>query len=114
MAVDNVQVNTVVDASGNTYTSAVSNDKLTNSDFLKLMLEELKLQDPTKPMDSSQMMQNQTWRKLVQPFSSRRILSSLCPGLQRARQPAGVAMGGRGVGVGVGLTQPFTSKPVGS
>jgi flagellar basal-body rod modification protein FlgD len=59
MAIDNVQVNTVVDASGNTYTSAVSNDKLTNSDFLKLMLEELKLQDPTKPMDSSQMMQNQ-------------------------------------------------------
>ena len=59
MSVDNVQVNTVVDANGNTYTSAVSNDKLTNSDFLKLMLEELKLQDPTKPMDSSQMMQNQ-------------------------------------------------------
>jgi flagellar basal-body rod modification protein FlgD len=59
MAIDNVQVNTVVDASGNTYTSAVSNDKLTNSDFLKLMLEELKLQDPTKPMDSNQMMQNQ-------------------------------------------------------
>ena len=59
MAVDNVQVNTVVDASGNSYTSAVSNDKLSNSDFLKLMLEELKLQDPTKPMDSSQMMQNQ-------------------------------------------------------
>lgn len=59
MAIDNVQVNTVVDASGNTYTSAVSNDKLSNSDFLKLMLEELKLQDPTKPMDSSQMMQNQ-------------------------------------------------------
>lgn len=59
MAVDNVQVNTVVDASGNSYTSAVSNDKLTNSDFLKLMLEELKLQDPTKPMDSSKMMENQ-------------------------------------------------------
>lgn len=59
MAIDNVQVNTVVDASGNSYTSAISNDKLTNSDFLKLMLEELKLQDPTKPMDSSQMMQNQ-------------------------------------------------------
>lgn len=59
MAVDNVQVNTAVDAAGNTYTASVSGDKLTNSDFLKLMLEELKLQDPTKPMDSSQMMQNQ-------------------------------------------------------
>lgn len=59
MAVDSVQVNTAVDAAGNTYTASVSGDKLTNSDFLKLMLEELKLQDPTKPMDSSQMMQNQ-------------------------------------------------------
>ncbi|MFA7083314.1 MAG: flagellar hook capping FlgD N-terminal domain-containing protein [Arcobacteraceae bacterium] len=59
MTVDNVQVNTSVDAGGNSYTSAVSKDKLTNSDFLRLMLEELKLQDPTKPMDSSQMMQNQ-------------------------------------------------------
>jgi flagellar basal-body rod modification protein FlgD len=59
MAVDNVQVNTVVDSSGQSYTSAIDNSKLTNEDFLKLMLEELKMQDPTKPMDSNQMMQNQ-------------------------------------------------------
>lgn len=59
MAVDNVQINTSVDANGNAYTSAVSNDQLTNEDFLKLMLEELKLQDPTKPMDSAAMMDSQ-------------------------------------------------------
>lgn len=59
MAVDNVQISTSVDANGNAYTSAVSNDQLTNEDFLTLMLEELKLQDPTKPMDSAQMMDTQ-------------------------------------------------------
>lgn len=59
MAVDNVSVNTQVGADGNSYTSSVSNDQLTNNDFLKLMIEELKMQDPTKPMDSSQMLQTQ-------------------------------------------------------
>jgi flagellar basal-body rod modification protein FlgD len=59
MAVDNVQVNSQVDANGNAYTASVSNDKLTNDDFLKLMIQELKMQDPTKPMDSDRMMDNQ-------------------------------------------------------
>ncbi|WP_419769143.1 MAG: flagellar hook assembly protein FlgD [Candidatus Marinarcus sp.] len=59
MAVDTVQSSTAVDSNGNSYTSAISNDKLTNTDFLKLMLEELKQQDPTKPMDSAQMLTNQ-------------------------------------------------------
>lgn len=59
MAVDNVQISTSVDANGQSYTSAVSNDQLTNEDFLTLMLEELKLQDPTKPMDSASMMDSQ-------------------------------------------------------
>ncbi len=54
-----VQVNAQVDSSGNSYTSAVSNNQLTNSDFLTLMIEELKLQDPTKPVDSNQMLQSQ-------------------------------------------------------
>jgi len=59
MAVDNVQVNSKVDVNGNSYTAAVSNDKLTNEDFLNLMIQELKMQDPTKPMDSNEMMSSQ-------------------------------------------------------
>lgn len=59
MAIDNVQTSTQADAYGNAYTSAISNDKLTNDDFLKLMLTELQMQDPTKPMDSQNMLQSQ-------------------------------------------------------
>ena len=55
----NVQVNSSVGVDGNSYTTAVSNDKLTNDDFLKLMIQELKLQDPTKPMDSKEMLSTQ-------------------------------------------------------
>lgn len=56
---DNIQVNTNVGIDGNSYTSAISNDQLTNDDFLKLMIQELKLQDPTKPMDSARMLSTQ-------------------------------------------------------
>ncbi|RXJ56253.1 flagellar hook assembly protein FlgD [Candidatus Marinarcus aquaticus] len=59
MAVDTVNSEVGVDKNGNPYTKAISNDKLTNEDFLQLMLQELKLQDPTKPMDSTQMMDSQ-------------------------------------------------------
>ncbi len=59
MAVDAVQVNSTVGLDGNSYTSSISNDKLTNDDFLKLMLEEMKMQDPTKPMDSAALMDSQ-------------------------------------------------------
>lgn len=59
MAVDNVTVNTGTGVDGNSYTSSIANDELTNNDFLKLMIQELKLQDPTKPMDSKQMLQTQ-------------------------------------------------------
>lgn len=59
MAVDNVTVNKGTGVDGNSYTSSISNDELTNNDFLKLMIQELKLQDPTKPMDSKQMLQTQ-------------------------------------------------------
>ncbi len=59
MTVDNVKTATSVGADGNSYTTGVSNDKLTNDDFLKLMLTELKYQDPTKPMDSASMMDSQ-------------------------------------------------------
>ena len=56
---DNIQVNTNVGIDGNSYTSTISNDQLTNDDFLKLMIQELKLQDPTKPMDSARMLSTQ-------------------------------------------------------
>jgi len=59
MAVNNVVVNSQTGIDGNSYTTSISNDKLTNEDFLKLLLQELKMQDPTKPMDSSALMDSQ-------------------------------------------------------
>jgi flagellar basal-body rod modification protein FlgD len=59
MSVDNVVTNTKTGIDGNSYTSSISNDKLTNNDFLRLMLEEMKMQDPTKPMDSAALMDSQ-------------------------------------------------------
>ena len=56
---NNVETKSSTDAYGNSYTTSVSNDKLSNDDFLKLMLEELKMQDPTKPMDSQRMLDSQ-------------------------------------------------------
>ena len=50
---------TGTDSYGNKYTQSVSNDSLTTNDFLKLMIEEFKLQDPTKPMDSAKVLSNQ-------------------------------------------------------
>ncbi len=54
-----VSVSSNVGVDGNSYTTAISNDQLTSNDFLKLMIQELKLQDPTKPMDSAQMLSTQ-------------------------------------------------------
>ncbi len=48
------------DAYGNSYTTAVSgNDNLENNDFITLMLTELSMQDPTEPVDSSSMLDDQ-------------------------------------------------------
>jgi len=57
--IDNVQVSTSTGLDGNSYTDSVSNDTLTNDDFLTLMIQELKLQDPTAPTDSAQMLSTQ-------------------------------------------------------
>ena len=59
MAIDNVITSSSTGIDGNSYTDSISNDKLTNDDFLKLMLEEMKMQDPTKPMDSAALMDSQ-------------------------------------------------------
>ena len=54
-----IPVKSATGADGNSYTTSISNDKLTNDDFLRLMLEEMKMQDPTKPMDSTKLMDSQ-------------------------------------------------------
>lgn len=54
-----VTTSSATDAYGNSYTTAVSNDELKSEDFITLMLTELKLQDPTKAADSSQIMDSQ-------------------------------------------------------
>jgi flagellar basal-body rod modification protein FlgD len=56
---DGIQINSSVGVDGNSYTSAISNDQLSSDDFLKLMIQELKLQDPTKPVDSASMLSTQ-------------------------------------------------------
>ncbi len=63
---DSVITNSSTGIDGNSYTTAVSNDALTNDDFLKLMLEEMKQQDPTKPMDSAALMDSQLQMSQIQ------------------------------------------------
>ena len=41
------------------YTTEDDPNKLTNNDFLELMITEMKMQDPTKPMDSQSLMDSQ-------------------------------------------------------
>ena len=65
-ALNDVVVNSQTGIDGNSYTTAISNDKLTNDDFLKLLLEEMKMQDPTKPMDSSTLMDSQLKTSQIQ------------------------------------------------
>lgn len=59
MAIDAVTVSSSTGIDGSSYTTAVSNDQLTNEDFLTLMIEELKMQDPTSPMDTQTMLDTQ-------------------------------------------------------
>ena len=46
-------------ANGNTFTSKLKNDKLQRDDFLKIILEGFKNQDPTKPKDVDNLIENQ-------------------------------------------------------
>ena len=59
-------VNTTTGTDGNSVTSGISNNTLSNNDFLKLMLEEMKQQDPTKPMDSAALMDSQLKMSTIQ------------------------------------------------
>jgi len=66
MAIDSVTSSSATGIDGSAYTTAVSNDTLTNNDFLTLMLEEMKQQDPTSPMDSSALMDSQLKMSTIQ------------------------------------------------
>jgi len=66
MGVDGVATQSATGVDGNTYTKAVSSDQLTNADFLKLMLQEMKQQDPTKPMDTDKLMDSQLKMSTIQ------------------------------------------------
>jgi len=66
MATDGISTSTATTSTGQSYTSAISNDGLTNEDFLTLMLEELKLQDPTSPVDSASMLDSQMQMSSIQ------------------------------------------------
>lgn len=79
MAVDNVVTSQSTGVDGNAYTSAVSNDTLTNEDFLTLMLEEMKMQDPTSPMDSAKLMDSQLQMSTIQ---ANQDMASAMTGLQ--------------------------------
>jgi flagellar basal-body rod modification protein FlgD len=65
-AVSDVVVSSSVGVDGNSYTTAISNDKLTNDDFLKLLLEQMKQQDPTKPQDTTAIMDSQLKMSTIQ------------------------------------------------
>lgn len=75
MAVSNVVTKSATGIDGNAYTTAVSNDQLTSQDFLRLMLEEMKMQDPTKPMDSASLMDSQLKMSTIE--SNMQMVSSL-------------------------------------
>lgn len=58
--IDGITTTSSTDSYGNSYTTAVSgNDELEDSDFITLMLTELSMQDPTDPVDSSSMLDDQ-------------------------------------------------------
>ncbi|MBI3874037.1 MAG: flagellar biosynthesis protein FlgD [Arcobacter sp.] len=65
-AVADAVVQSKVGIDGNSYTTAVSNDKLTNADFLKLLMEQMKQQDPTKPQDTTALMDSQLKMSTIQ------------------------------------------------
>ena len=73
--IDSVVVKSQTGVDGNTYTTQVINDQLTNKDFLRLFLEELKSQDPTKPMDADKLLDNQL--KMNQIQANNEMINSL-------------------------------------
>jgi len=65
-SIDSVVTQTETDLQGNTYTTNISNDSLSNEDFMRLLLEEMKQQDPTDPMDSKELMDSTIQMSTIQ------------------------------------------------
>lgn len=61
MYLDNTEI-----IDGARYTTQEDPNQLTNTDFLELMLTEMKMQDPTKPMDTDRMVDNQLKMSTIQ------------------------------------------------
>lgn len=99
MAVDSVVTQSTTGVDGNAYTSSVSNDQLTSKDFLTLMLEQMKQQDPTNPMDSSAMMDSQLKMSTIQ--SNQAMVSSITA-LQQAYATSALATSANMIGHVVG------------
>ena len=87
-AIEDVVTSSSVGLDGNSYTTSISNDKLTNEDFLKLMLEEMKQQDPTKPMDSAALMDTQLKMSTIQ---SNQDMASAMSAMQSAYQSSALS-----------------------
>ena len=110
-------VTTGTDSYGNKYTQSVSNDSLTTNDFLKLMIEELKLQDPTKPMDSSKMLTTQMqMRTLNANMEMIKALQSIQTAFTQSSLSTAVGVIGKDVENGStrsdGSLKPFTIESI--
>ena len=108
---------TGTDSYGNKYTQRVSNDSLTTNDFLKLMIEELKLQDPTKPMDSSKMLTTQMQMSTLNAnMEMIKALQSIQTALTQSSLSTAVGVIGKDVENGStrsdGSLKPFTIESI--
>jgi flagellar basal-body rod modification protein FlgD len=114
---DNIQVNSSVGVDGNSFTSAISNDQLTNDDFLKLMIQELKLQDPTKPMDSAKMLDTQMQMSTISTNQEMmKVMQSLQTSFSQSSLSSASSIIGRNVEDGNigenGVTKAYTVRSV--
>ena len=115
--VDNVSVSSAVGVDGNSFTTSIANDQLTNEDFLKLMIQELKLQDPTKPMDSQQMLATQMQMSTID--TNQQMLAAM-NNLSNAYTQSSLASASNIIGKNIedgnisdsGVNEPYTVRSV--
>ncbi|MDY0051095.1 MAG: flagellar hook capping FlgD N-terminal domain-containing protein [Aliarcobacter sp.] len=114
---DDIQISSSVGVDGNSYTSSISNDQLTNDDFLTLMIQELKLQDPTSPMDSSQMLSTQMQMSTI---STNQEMMAVMQSLQTAFSQSSLSNASSVIGKSIedgnigedGVTKAYTVRSV--
>lgn len=114
---NDIQVNSSVGVDGNSYTSAISNDQLSNDDFLTLMIQELKLQDPTKPMDSSTMLDTQMQMSTISTNQEMmKVMQSLQTSFSQSSLSSASSIIGKNVEDGnvgeSGITKAYTVRSV--